>query len=411
MVLHAIDHPERTYIRSAVTDLLPLIDQGQFRAGAEGIFVASPGGRLPMPDIRFSRGDRSRAIIQKPLYMPAQLQEGFPRDVLYPEMRIARLRNVTCLYGGIYITADGHVLDDSFFSTWDEGPHWHLSKTEKGDHGWSLNYKGDHTVTRSLRTGFLLDFQCNQFLGHFYADALSRAWAIPYARAYLGVQDLTSAISISGLFMDPFMDALSISRQTIANPVAAIHFDELIISSKSLQIQEYVAPASSMIWDFIKHSFRAAYENSKKIRLYISRKYAPNRRLVNEQDVEDLFNTKGYVTIYPETMPIQDQVRLFSSAEAIAGCSGTNMFNLAFARTDCDITILVSPRLIHFSEMFFSYRNTSGMNIFVGDDLHERPGDVHAPWSIDIDALRTFLKEGDGRRTDRPKRGRSRLGV
>lgn len=69
-------------------------------------------------------------------------------------------------------------------------------------------------------------------------------------------------------------------------------------------------------------------------RLWLSRKTQKKtgqRRLVNEAEIEALFNDHGFESIAPETLSFRDQVRIFAEAEMIAGPGGAAMMNIIFS--------------------------------------------------------------------------------
>jgi capsular polysaccharide biosynthesis protein len=57
---------------------------------------------------------------------------------------------------------------------------------------------------------------------------------------------------------------------------------------------------------------------------------AINRPLDNEEAVEAVFAARGYTPIAPETLGYEDQIRLFSQAERIAGAAGAAFALLPF---------------------------------------------------------------------------------
>lgn len=65
-------------------------------------------------------------------------------------------------------------------------------------------------------------------------------------------------------------------------------------------------------------------------RLYISRKYAQSRRIVNEDDVIALLERYGFQTHYPEHMGYEDQIRLFAGAEWLVSIHGAGLTNMHF---------------------------------------------------------------------------------
>lgn len=63
--------------------------------------------------------------------------------------------------------------------------------------------------------------------------------------------------------------------------------------------------------------------------IYVSRRRATVRPLVNEDDVVARVEALGFVAVEPETLPFIEQVRLFSGARVVAGPHGSG-FNLMF---------------------------------------------------------------------------------
>jgi hypothetical protein len=74
--------------------------------------------------------------------------------------------------------------------------------------------------------------------------------------------------------------------------------------------------------------------------------------LVENKAVEALFRRHGFTVIYPEHVPVERQIAMFGNASLIVGCSGSNMFNIAFLKS--------RPRyLLWFRRSSFIIRSTS----------------------------------------------------
>lgn len=67
-----------------------------------------------------------------------------------------------------------------------------------------------------------------------------------------------------------------------------------------------------------------------KARLYVSRKAARGRRVVNEDAVEALLARRGFTTVTPESLSFGDQVRLFGGAQALVTIHGAGLTNMLF---------------------------------------------------------------------------------
>lgn len=67
-----------------------------------------------------------------------------------------------------------------------------------------------------------------------------------------------------------------------------------------------------------------------KVRLYVSRRKAAARRLVNEEELLPLLAGRGFEPVVLEDLPLEKQLDLFRRAEVVAGCHGAGFANLAF---------------------------------------------------------------------------------
>ena len=67
-------------------------------------------------------------------------------------------------------------------------------------------------------------------------------------------------------------------------------------------------------------------------RLYVSRKNATHRRILNEEEVVACLKNFGFASVALEDFTVAEQIALFSQAEAIAGCHGAGLTNLIFCQ-------------------------------------------------------------------------------
>src|SRR5215468_9678688 len=66
-------------------------------------------------------------------------------------------------------------------------------------------------------------------------------------------------------------------------------------------------------------------------RLYISRRNAANRRIVNESEISPVMDENGFQTVLCEDLSLAEQVRLFAKAKAIMGGHGAGLTNLIYS--------------------------------------------------------------------------------
>jgi capsular polysaccharide biosynthesis protein len=85
-------------------------------------------------------------------------------------------------------------------------------------------------------------------------------------------------------------------------------------------------------------------------RLFITRKNAGNRRLVNEAEIFTLCASRGFEFVDPEKLTRREQARLFADAAAVIGAKGAALTNCLFCSPGTKIMVL-SPS--DFPDPFF----------------------------------------------------------
>jgi capsular polysaccharide biosynthesis protein len=81
--------------------------------------------------------------------------------------------------------------------------------------------------------------------------------------------------------------------------------------------------------------------NAAPLFLYL-RRNSSTRRFINQDEVEQVFSARGFQTIVPENLSVQQQIELFSRAKLIAGPTGAAIANLVFAPPGCRILVLAA---------------------------------------------------------------------
>jgi capsular polysaccharide biosynthesis protein len=74
-------------------------------------------------------------------------------------------------------------------------------------------------------------------------------------------------------------------------------------------------------------------------RLFVSRQEAGNRRIVDIDRLNPLFDEYGFERFRPEKYPVAEQVQTFADADVVLGVHGAGLTNLLFA-TDATLVEL-----------------------------------------------------------------------
>jgi capsular polysaccharide biosynthesis protein len=131
--------------------------------------------------------------------------------------------------------------------------------------------------------------------------------------------------------------------------------------------------------------------------VYVSRRSAKKRRLLNESDLEDCLRRRGFSIVSPESLSFADQAAVFASARVIVAPHGAGLANLVFARPGALVIELLDP---DFNNM--CYRDLSSTceldhRQLTGVRAGRAPArsDKRAAFTIDIpEVMRTLSKEG-----------------
>jgi capsular polysaccharide biosynthesis protein len=86
-------------------------------------------------------------------------------------------------------------------------------------------------------------------------------------------------------------------------------------------------------------------------RVYVTRRLASRRRVLNEKELEPLLLDHGFVFVDLETFSFADQVRTFSEAEMIVAIHGAGLTNMVWAPPGCKIMEIMDPN--HVSLMYY----------------------------------------------------------
>ena len=121
-------------------------------------------------------------------------------------------------------------------------------------------------------------------------------------------------------------------------------------------------------------------------RLYISRRDASYRQVLNEDSLETLLKDYGFQAVTLADKSLQEQAQLFHQAEAIIAPHGAGLSNLAFCRPGTTVIELFAPDYVNVC--YWSISNLLNLNYwyFPGDETspQEHNPNINAKSSIKI---------------------------
>jgi capsular polysaccharide biosynthesis protein len=130
-------------------------------------------------------------------------------------------------------------------------------------------------------------------------------------------------------------------------------------------------------------------------RIFISRKDAYNRFLVNEDQIFSIFEKLGYERLCTGAMPFEEQVALFKGATHIAGVYGASLTNVVFCGPGAKMLMLCPSNSIDpFYWELASERGVSYVHV-AGRPVEGQEGERNCDFHVDEKDLRSIIGEFD----------------
>jgi capsular polysaccharide biosynthesis protein len=132
-------------------------------------------------------------------------------------------------------------------------------------------------------------------------------------------------------FQKETLKLLGISRNRIINTedVAVLSAKKLLVPCHQvMKGREY----PSWVIKYLRNQFLSGSTSTRSInpRIYIARRSAPCRKLINEPEIIDKLKNYGFYAVELERLSFQEQVQLFRNARAVVAPHGSGLANLVF---------------------------------------------------------------------------------
>lgn len=268
---------------------------------------------------------RTGALAHRP--EPADL-EG-PARARYPEtwwtepfrsppLYAALLHGVLCfgglpfrkhLTGHTFLARDRFVVPDSYMvRNMSRSLPTELIEGADGSDPWSLNIDSDICdVETQPGLYYFVGAAWEQF-GHFILESLSRLWLLTLLPPQLGATIRLVLYNQRPLqpWQIELLEGLGIGSDRLVYVTEPMRFERLLVPASSYNLHREAAAVQAETWETIGRAFD---RGEGPERVYLSRsRYAYNRKLLNEVEVEQRFVSRGFVVLHPHEMSIADQL-------------------------------------------------------------------------------------------------------
>lgn len=162
---------------------------------------------------------------------------------------------------------------------------------------------------------------------HWVINSLTRLWILESA----GIREYKLLVPKETMpFHIPTLELLGFPRDRL-QPFGEEHWciEHLLVPSFPMAFWHVSRPGCHWVREKMLAGACEPVKSPLK-RIYISRALATQRRLVNEMDIENLLKRFGFVTVKPETLPVEGQINLFRQAEVVVAPHGAGLTNILF---------------------------------------------------------------------------------
>ncbi|MEG4959087.1 MULTISPECIES: tetratricopeptide repeat protein [unclassified Microcoleus] len=181
---------------------------------------------------------------------------------------------------------------------------------------------------------------------HWMVDVLPRIELLRLSGRDLAEIDWFLVNSCQHQFQRESLRILGIPEEKVleSDRLPHIQATELIVPS----FAGYLGWPPGWAMDFLRREFLKGITPSSSYpkRIYISRSKARYRRVLNEEDVVEVLEKFGFVSILPESMSLAEQIAHFYHADVIVAAHGSGLTNTIFCRQGTKVIELVSPHYI-----------------------------------------------------------------
>ena len=188
---------------------------------------------------------------------------------------------------------------------------------------------------------------------------------------------------------------LEVPRHKIIRFSASSHFQaETLLSPRLTGYQLQHHPSWKI--NFLIENFGNCQHSKLARKLFISRKDAPFRHLLQEDLLFEKLSLLGFEQICLSGLSLEDTVNLFSEAEAVVGPFGSGLMNIAFCQPGTKVVEIVTPAFYNCYHWYLSSVRNLQHAVYFGDDamldLPKSPNQGTKDISINVDTCFEFIR-------------------
>ena len=161
--------------------------------------------------------------------------------------------------------------------------------------------------------------------GHFLLEHMNRAYAAlrPEYRNMKYVLINNDDVNPVPAYMYDLLMGLGVKKENILILNQTTRFRNVFIPRQGYNLPRYSSVEFGATFDEIARNTTAENPTGGAKKIYLSRAKLGSRRTYGEEKVQAIFAKNGFTIVYPETLPLAQQIAAVRDATVLAGCAGT----------------------------------------------------------------------------------------
>ena len=259
------------------------------------------------------------------IYSDKSWKKYFDKEIRHQYMRDVKINEY---HNGIMVNEKLHG-----FGIFDENFHFVKSSAQVRKNNGNFYPKFNHeNIPYVDADAVFVGNVYNQF-GHFLLEHMNRAYAALDKKYKNMKYVLINNKSVQPVpeYMFILLELLGVPRQDILILEQTMRFRNVYVPDQGFNLPVYSSYKFGETFDRIGESVKRTGDAYDKI--YVSRAKLKSRKTYGEEKIQKIFERNGFHVIYPETLPLTEQIALIKDCKVLAGCAGTALHLALFMKS------------------------------------------------------------------------------
>lgn len=264
-------------------------------------------------------------------------------------------------------------------------------------------YYNNTQILLNKAISFCINYCDNYY--HYVLECIGKFYVLNQAHLPISIPIIIDQHSEKINQFKEYLDIFNKDKRTLiyVNPRQVISIKELYIFSplhylpanyKNINLLSTTSVVlNSKVINFIRQEVDNIINlrSTKPYRkIYISRTNYSNRSY-NNGEIETCLKNNGFEIVYPETLSVREQIRIFNESKLIVGASGAALTNILYCRESTSVIVLANKKLN--LPIFSSIAGHLKLKLFYLTDKCLDEDSLHSSFYISPEKLINFINK------------------